>query len=667
MPRIVLGATPITLSLECGAIWGGCRWLCPAMTLIMLANSLCADEPATSDSQAAVPPSGVVIRLQLAPSAAAMAPEVAPEAEASPKAEVGVEAVADKTSAMSVQFRRQTGRLAPRGQSTNVPALRRAPPERIPPAPVATQPKASPTAAVMAGPKSLAQSTAQSPESPAGNSDKGFSEKSARKTADELSSRLVADAPAESEGKRTADARAASAKPLALELQPTLELSSRTGEATDKFQLLESSSEIEPSQWDLSLDAPDAVPSSRGADASSPATPGEVRTQLSDSSNERPLDSLAERAEVQLKPDDIPLLHEPHPFDAPADESVAPIVKRSALDAGVYSDRELRIEAGIARCLNYYVENPENTVRRGPWALMHAALPMGVEGEVLAGNRRVNTIGWLSFNGTSGKQHMFQPTRTGFRPNVGPGVQGHEGQFLAVLAQSKVRGDFPLQVNGRNYTVMDLARYEMSTCREKSELTFKLIGLSRYLEPDAQWRDNRGRPWSLEKLLVEEMAQPVNGAACGGVHRLMGLSYAIIERQAAGQPITGNWQRAQTYVNNYVQYTLTLQNSDGSFSTNWFESRGMDPSIERRVQTSGHILEWLVYTLPDEHLRSPEIQQGIEFLLGTIGREPQRDWPIGPRGHALRAMALYSQRIFGAEPGQLKSYIADVSQSATVR
>ena len=452
----------------------------------------------------------------------------------------------------------------------------------------------------------------------------------------------------------------ATAKPLDGQSNPPQELATQAKDSLDKFQSLEPSGEIEPSEWTLSLDAPDAV-------AVGPETTGEQRTQISDLSNERPLESLAEGVDTQLGPDDVPLLHEHHPFDAPAGESIAPIVKRSTLDTEPFTARELEIEAGIARCLSYYMANPENTVRRGPWALMHATLPFGVEGEVIAGNRRVNTIGWLSFNGTSGKQHMFQPTRTGFRPNVGPGVQGHEGQFLAILAQAKVRGDFPLQVNGRNYTVMDLARYEMATCREKSELTFKLIGLSRYLEPDAQWRDNRGRPWSLEKVLVEEMAQPINGAACGGVHRLMGLSYAIVERQAAGQPITGNWQRAQTYLNSYVQYTLTLQNPDGSFSTNWFESRGMDPNIERRVQTSGHMLEWLVYILPDEHLRSPQIQQGIEFLLGSIGREPQKDWPIGPRGHALRALSLYSQRVFGAEPGQLKSYLAEVSQSASVR
>ncbi len=404
-----------------------------------------------------------------------------------------------------------------------------------------------------------------------------------------------------------------------------------------------------------------------------------------DFSNERLESDGSAVLELSGEPDDLPLEQEEHPFDAPAAQStvpqtaarqttpprvasrVAPVTEPSELSKDQFSARELRIKAGIQHCLAYYLAHPENTTRRGPWALMHTALPFGVESEVIAGGRAVNTIGWLSFNGTCGKQNMFQPTRTGFRPNVGPGVQGHEGQFLAILAQSRVQADYPLQINRRRYTIMDLARYEMATCREKSELTFKLIGLSYYLEPNQRWRDDRGHTWTLEKMVAEELAQPVNGAACGGVHRLMGLSYSLIQRQEAQQPITGHWQRAELYLNDYVNYAMSLQNPDGSFSTNWFESRGMDRDVERKVQTTGHILEWMVYTLPDDHLRSPRIQLALEFLLDSVGREPHKDWPIGPRGHALRAMALYSQRVFGARTGQIQSYVAEVQNGSQLR
>lgn len=379
----------------------------------------------------------------------------------------------------------------------------------------------------------------------------------------------------------------------------------------------------------------------------------------SDVGKECPGAPNGEAPQHETQPDDVPLEPSKHPYDAPAAKSDAESQSHRTQPVETFSQRELVMRERICDCLEYFMTHPETVTRRGPWALMHAALPFGVETEVIAGNRRVNAIGWMCFNGTCARQRMFQPTRSGFRTNVGPGVQGHEGQFLAILAQSRVQSSYPIRIGSRKYTIRDLVQYEMATCREKSELTFKLIGLSYYLDQNHRWRDNRGRSWNLEKMVAEELAQPINGAACGGSHRLMGLSFALIERKKAGLPITGHWKRAEDYLNDYVNYTLTLQNPDGSFSTEWFESRGRDPDVERKVQTTGHMLEWLIFTLPDDYLRSPRIQKSVEFLLSSVGRRPSHDWPIGPRGHALRALALYNQRVFGAEAGKLQALLAE--------
>jgi hypothetical protein len=126
----------------------------------------------------------------------------------------------------------------------------------------------------------------------------------------------------------------------------------------------------------------------------------------------------------------------------------------------------------------------------------------------------------------------------------------------------------------------------------------------------------------------------------------MGLSCAVIRRQESGLPISGHFQRAQIFLDDFVAYTLTMQNPDGSFSTEWFERRANEPNTERKIQTTGHILEWLVYTLPDQHLRKPEIENAVKFLADTLSKELDRDWPIGPRGHSLRALMLYQQRVF---------------------
>jgi hypothetical protein len=300
----------------------------------------------------------------------------------------------------------------------------------------------------------------------------------------------------------------------------------------------------------------------------------------------------------------------------------------------------------VLQTLDYYLDNPETTAARSPWAVMHALLAFGSDYEMIGpNNKRVNAVGWMCHNGLCKTQRIFTPRGNGFVPNVGGGVQGHQGQFLAILAQCQVPPDYPIQIGDQKFTVEDLVLYEMATCREKSELTFKLIGLSYYLDSDKQWRSNDGRVWSIQKLIQEEMAQPVVGSACGGTHRLMGYSFAIKQRVLQGQPLQGQYLRAAKFINEFIEYTWQLQNPDGSFSTNWFESRGNEPNVERKVQTTGHMLEWLLFTVSDEDVRSRRVEKAIEFLMSNIYDNRQLKWPIGPRGHATRALSLYHKRL----------------------
>jgi len=313
-----------------------------------------------------------------------------------------------------------------------------------------------------------------------------------------------------------------------------------------------------------------------------------------------------------------------------------------------------RLKPKIDAALAYYLNRPEATVQRSPWAVMHAIIPFGVESTLKADGRTVNAIGWMCFNGSCRGQRIFQVTPTGFRPALGAGLQGHEGQFLAILAQSKVAPEYPLQVGRKRYSVNDLIDYEMKTCKSKTELTFKLLSLSHYLPSDAQWKNEQGEAWSIEKLVEEELAQPIVGAACGGTHRLMGLSYALNQRRAEGFPIEGHFARAQVFLNDFIDYAWTLQNPDGSFSTDWFEGRANQSDMQRKLQTTGHILEWLVFVLPEDQLQSPRVVRAVEFLLYCLVDQRQVDWKIGPRGHALHALSLYEERLFGAVPGQLR-------------
>jgi hypothetical protein len=270
----------------------------------------------------------------------------------------------------------------------------------------------------------------------------------------------------------------------------------------------------------------------------------------------------------------------------------------------------------------------------------------------------VNAIGWLCWNGTCRGQRLFDFATGKLQTHLGPGVQGHDGQFLAMLAQSRVQTNYPMRVDGRDLTIMDLIEHEKLTCHSGTELTFKLIGLAHYLDSEAEWKNENGETWNISRLIKEELAQNVIGAACGGTHRMMGFTYAVQKREKEGKPLTGQWKRAKIFLDDYFEYTYYLQNSDGSFSTDFFRGRNDYGDINRRIETTGHILEWFVASLPSDKLRDPRVIKSVNYLTRLLWENRNHEWEIGPRGHALHALAIYAERVFRDRPGHRDAILA---------
>ncbi len=323
-----------------------------------------------------------------------------------------------------------------------------------------------------------------------------------------------------------------------------------------------------------------------------------------------------------------------------------------------FSRQMLQLRDRNRSCLMYYYQRPESVTKRSPWGVLHAMIAFGVDSELQMGRQRVNAIGWLCYNRPCRGLKLMHFDGKFPVPRLGPGYQGHEGQLLSMLALSRVKPSYPMRVDGHDLTVQDLIEYEKWTCRSKTELTFKLIALAHYLPSDATWTSKWGERWSIPRLIQEELAQPLNGACCGGTHRLIGQSMAIKVRQKRGEPVNGQWLRAKKYVDSYHKYVIRLQNRDGSFSTSWLKKRDGSGDIDRRIQTTGHILEWLVFSLPENELTDPRIVRAVSFLSTSMLKYRQNDWEIGPRGHALRALALYNERVFEEKPGQRRALLA---------
>ncbi|MBL7039965.1 MAG: hypothetical protein ISR77_15110 [Pirellulaceae bacterium] len=306
----------------------------------------------------------------------------------------------------------------------------------------------------------------------------------------------------------------------------------------------------------------------------------------------------------------------------------------------------------VRECLAYYYRRYENAAYRTPWEIMHTLIAFGVDTDVESRGRKVNAIGWLCWNRLCGGYRLFGAEDGKLEPRVGYGVQGHDGQFLSLLALSRVPADYTMKANGHEFTVADLVEYEKQTCMPETELSFKLLALVHYLDSDASWKNQHGQDWDIPRLIREELAQPVIGGTCGGTHRMMGFSYAVREREKRGEPFEGEWRRAKKYVDDYHEYTFKLQNPDGSFSTNWFRRRGNRGGIEHRLNTTGHTLEWLALSLPDEELRDPRVVKSVDYLTRLLDNNRSYDWGFGARGHALHALAIYDMRVFGSKPGR---------------
>ncbi len=104
-----------------------------------------------------------------------------------------------------------------------------------------------------------------------------------------------------------------------------------------------------------------------------------------------------------------------------------------------------RLRKKIRSCMQFYYR-PENTATRSPWGIMHSLIGYGVDTELIVGRKRVNAIGWLCWNGSCRGMKLLYIDNTGqLSIKNGPGYQGHEGQLLSMLAQSRVKIDYPMR------------------------------------------------------------------------------------------------------------------------------------------------------------------------------------------------------------------------------
>ena len=72
---------------------------------------------------------------------------------------------------------------------------------------------------------------------------------------------------------------------------------------------------------------------------------------------------------------------------------------------------------------------------------------------------------------------------------------------MACLTMCDLPLDFKFKAGaGETVTVNDLIRGAQAEVNDREEVTWVLWFLTHYLEPDAQWTNKDGEPWSIERL-----------------------------------------------------------------------------------------------------------------------------------------------------------------------
>lgn len=288
-----------------------------------------------------------------------------------------------------------------------------------------------------------------------------------------------------------------------------------------------------------------------------------------------------------------------------------------------------------------------------PWQVIHGLLAyrQDFQLKVKDSDKKINALEWAGSGVTFRGESLFQ--RTPFGGRAHPFIQaywfeGHPTQFMAYLTMCRLPTTHEFKTAaGEIVTVQDIinnAKMEVTRAADV-EMTWTLWALAHYLEPTAQWVNKNGEHWSMEELLRVELRNTIYDAPCGGTHSLFACAYARNAHLQSRQPLRGVWLEADQKIQRFIAEARALQNSDGSFSIHFFKGRGHSNDFNTRINSSGHMIEWLMVALPQSRLSEPWIQNGIRRLAQDLIDNRHMNAECGPLYHAVDGLQIYRERM----------------------
>jgi hypothetical protein len=310
--------------------------------------------------------------------------------------------------------------------------------------------------------------------------------------------------------------------------------------------------------------------------------------------------------------------------------------------------------------LDYTYENRHLNLREhAAWQIVHGTLAFKRQYKVERDGELVPVIDYLlgggQMNGWSFEPGIILDEKTGrrgLRSIVEQGSktgQGHPDQWLGYLSDCDLKPEDTIKVGDSTYTIEDYVhQIEWDVPRNvEKEYSWTLMALTTYRPTNYQWIASDGQQWTIEKLVRIEAEHDLNASACGGTHRLTGLTMALNRHLVQGGTLEGGWKPADQKIQEAIQTAQRYQNPDGSFSSNYFQRPGNSPDLAQKLGTTGHTLEFITLAATNQQFNQPWVERAAGKLCDLFRKTQQVPLECGALYHAANALVLYRERVFG--------------------
>lgn len=351
----------------------------------------------------------------------------------------------------------------------------------------------------------------------------------------------------------------------------------------------------------------------------------------------------------------------PAPKDDPAkDKGVVNDGNKPTID--VPKDLKPRIELAIEQ-----VQSRDLLTTNNFWTVFHGILGSGLDKTMLtdkAAGKKINAIEYICKGGKINGMQFLPKEEHGLDVLTAEGfhlqgvAQGHQDQFIAEMAQWGMPRDKVFKVGGKDFHFEDFTRFSKMRAsvqqKPKQELSWAIIVIAQFYGTDVRpWTNMHGEKITYDQIVKFEVDEPIDQAACGGTHRLFGMTWAYYLHLKNGGQTTAPWIEVAAKIADYKKLARDLQNPDGSFSTDYFKGKGHADDPHLRIGTTGHVVEWLALAMTDDELKAPWMQEAVSRLSLMILDMAHNEIDGGALYHAAHGLHLYHTRMYGTPPNYL--------------